>query len=490
MVFKSDFEWLTSNTRVAYPFTEKISPLNVGESDFSDLTVDAYVLTTISTQQNIKLSYLEDPTAVSPKVTIKFADDTIAFDSDTAGGSTVNFKTSIFGEWTVLEWTNTAYGVARLLLKTDAISDYAWPVAPVNAFLVAFTTQPASSKVKTVSKGTFVFDGDIELVSGFNVDLVETDNPEFVDSTPQRGRKFVRIDTSEGLGLGNYLDCDPADPPVVTINGIGPDSNGNLALNGDDCYRLEIPIDEAAQGALPGPPWHLEDNTLKIYNNCAPCCDCEDYIHVYDDLERTVYARAKAVSDKIYSTRDSFRELVEKVNQEKACREVPTLQVRLVSRPGWTATVQAIIRNNQACQVDYIYLDFAFGGVTRPLYVPSSGYFNSKTTKQERFDPETTDPCSDASLETMWSSSSLTSGRIWRWPYQHDTCVVFPHYYVTYTDPLLGTDMLTVTFQVYYASYGTRKGNRSLSMDVTGFVGPESVSASAHTVMESAYNKG
>lgn len=484
MDFKTELEWLTSNTRVAYPFVEEVGPLQAGEDNFSDLTVDAYVMYKGQVEQSVKLAYLDDPTA-SPRVLFKFEDDTVAFDS--LGGSVAS---SVFGPWRILEWVNETYGIARLLLKDAEIGNYSWPAQPADAFLVAFATQTKPLSLRTLTKDPFTFDGTIEILAGFNTALVPTVNPEFEDSAPQRGRNFVRIDLSAGLGEGVYLDCEQYEPPIFTINGISPDENGNLALDPRDCYRLEVPIDEMAQGGVPGPPWHIKSHTLQIDNDCAPCCDCEDYIYVYDELERSVYNRAKILSDRIYTVRDAFAQLVAQAAQEKSCRETVTVDLKVIPRHGWTATIQVTIRNNQPCPVDYIYLDYEFGGVTRAEYVSGSGYFNSKTSKQERFDPTISDPCALISPTIVSSSSSWAGGNVVRkWRETKDTCAAYPHYYVTYTDSLLGTDVLTVTYQVYFAAYGTRAEGAVFEIDLSGFVGSTPVSAAARAPLLGPYNK-
>ncbi len=473
-------EWLTSNTKIAYPFVERVE---YAGACVSDAVVDAFFSHRLQ-HDSVRLAELTDPTAGTVDLTLYFSDGTLAFDSS-AG---VNYrKKRTFGQWLLLEWSNDD-GVARLLLDAADLSQYTWPWALTDAYFVDFAVQYQPAQLKSVTRGAFKFDGTIELLSGFNVKLSKVTNPHFTDNSPARGKTFIRMDVEPGAGEGKFVECGDTVPPILTINGVGPDADGNFLLEPDECYAVEQPIDRAAQGSNPGPPWYLTPHTVQLYNRCGPCCDCDDYVYVYDTLERRVYDRAKRVADRIYDVRDRYNTLVGRVQQEKTCREQPDVDIQLISRHGWTATVQIIARNNQACPVDYIYFDVMLGGVKRATYVEGTGYYNSKSTRNERFDPQVDDPCSSISIEER-TSSSRSGYHIWYWNYYYDPCTEYPHFHILYTDRLLGTDKLVVTFQVYYPTYAERGAGKQITAVLNGFIGSTPVSASVSTTMLGPHNK-
>lgn len=71
---------------------------------------------------------------------------------------------------------------------------------------------------------------------------------------------------------------------VARINGIGPDEAGNLVVELQDCLRIEVPVDDD-QEIIP--------NTLQLFSDCIPCCDCGEYQKVSNAIGR----RSAKVSD-------------------------------------------------------------------------------------------------------------------------------------------------------------------------------------------------
>lgn len=105
--------------------------------------------------------------------------------------------------------------------------------------------------------------GDIEIVAGNRVRLT----PSTIG-----GVNYVRIDAIDGEGLNDACVCEgETDAPCIkTVNGVGPDINGNLDVLGNSC--LEI-------GAI--------SNGIKLNDICSdPCCGCEELERVTRDQER------------------------------------------------------------------------------------------------------------------------------------------------------------------------------------------------------------
>lgn len=441
-MFRQEFEWLTSNTRIAYPFVDRVTdPVGSDGKPFSDLVVDAYLAYPADEVQDIRLYALSDPAAVSVSVEFRYADGSVAFNSI---GSA--FKKSTLGSWTLLEWMSTA-GAARLLLLTEKIAQFTWPVAPDNAYLVGHTLQPIQSFVNTLTAEGHTYDGVIELISGYNVDLSVV--PPLIEGTSARKRTQIQIDAEPGGGLGTYPDCEFEAPSIFTINGIGPDGQGNFLLNPVDCYRGQIPI----TNPLSGPPWRFLPNAFKLFNDCSPCCECEDYIYVYDELLRRVYELAKTVSDRFYKVRDDYRALYDKIEAQKACREKPRIDLKLVGRHGWCVAVQLIVFNNKGCQCDQISVDINMVGPNATT-VPDSQRIDTDDIEHKPF--------------------ALGGG--------------WPNYTVTFTDGVRGARSLVAKFEVYFP-IGARAQGMVVRADASGTVDGVAVSDSATTRLTQVFNK-
>jgi hypothetical protein len=59
--------------------------------------------------------------------------------------------------------------------------------------------------------------------------------------------------------------------PFKTINGTPPDSKGNFRILGDKCFHIGRAVENA----------EVIPSTLKIRNDCTPCCSCETYAEIY-----------------------------------------------------------------------------------------------------------------------------------------------------------------------------------------------------------------
>lgn len=104
---------------------------------------------------------------------------------------------------------------------------------------------------------------DIILEAGTNAQLT-------LDNTPS---DYSRITFSFIEGAGTIVECDckegAASSPILTINGIGPNEDGDFVLEDNECQGLE---------AL--------TNGLKLVDKCAkPCCGCSELNVVTERLQ-------------------------------------------------------------------------------------------------------------------------------------------------------------------------------------------------------------
>lgn len=97
------------------------------------------------------------------------------------------------------------------------------------------------------------------LQAGYNIEL-EQDGDD------------LNLNLVSGAGEGLY-PCDELEckPKVRSVNGLGPNEQGNITLDFLDCLRHSGRTDTDAETGLPN------IHGLKIYSDCLPCCSCGDY---------------------------------------------------------------------------------------------------------------------------------------------------------------------------------------------------------------------
>ena len=77
------------------------------------------------------------------------------------------------------------------------------------------------------------------------------------------------IDAIEGAGLTEDCDCEDDGDPILTINGEGPNSQGNFTVLGNDCLE----------------PATIEHG-LQLKDTCSdPCCGCVELASITGALE-------------------------------------------------------------------------------------------------------------------------------------------------------------------------------------------------------------
>lgn len=98
--------------------------------------------------------------------------------------------------------------------------------------------------------------GDIAFEAGINIRM---------GLSTFGGVSVITVDAIDGEGTIADCDCDgdlASGPGIKTLNGVGPDSEGNVELRGDDCLE-----------PLPVP----EENAIDMDDKCSkPCCGCPE----------------------------------------------------------------------------------------------------------------------------------------------------------------------------------------------------------------------
>jgi hypothetical protein len=201
-----------------------------------------------------------------------------------------------------------------------------------------------------------------------------------------------------------------------------------------------------------GPPWYMVRHSLHLQNDCQPCCDCDDYVWVYDTLMRSVYERAKTMAARFQALKDDYIAMIAKMEQEKLCREGPRISLRFSSYSGWTSSLTILIKNNQPCTVENFTLTGSFSGAYTARITKIAGSTN------------------DGSTVPLGTST-------------------YPDFEIPYNGTVLGAKTVTITIDVYYLEGGGRAAGLPISVSVSGTIAGYPVAATASTTMRGPSNK-
>jgi hypothetical protein len=191
---------------------------------------------------------------------------------------------------------------------------------PDNAILDerAYLIEP--DKVNKLRVGATDYYGDVSLVAGNNFVFV------LRNTTSVEGkRKINYIQTAVGIGYGTgiYAQCpdDCVSDAIKTVNGIKPTSYGNLGLVATDCYWLGVPgISDGSHY------WPTYSNRLDIFNNCSPCCECNDFVKTYKGI-RNLYEKFKTLGSRTMKVRSQQYANQAKWECSARCRESNSMRI-------------------------------------------------------------------------------------------------------------------------------------------------------------------
>jgi len=331
-----DFDFLSSNLQIAYPFVQNVTVGRTGSDTELAPVVAAARLRTVDQRQellSVERIFIEstDDWATVDEAYIKL----VWLPSNTVveldyGASTSEFVFQLYGTWFVAEWN----APSELTGSEDISVKFIFPTSAIETVGIVKTIQIDKKTDDLVLEASVVNQGpgkitrvywkhgntmeliadraeEIVIRSGFNMNIGQTvevvEGFQAEEFTTQAGRQLTKIsiDAVPGAGAGQYLLC-PSQRRLLTLNGVSPNPQNDVILAPKDCYWMEIPIDGSI---TPHPEQHgitgsatLEPNSLKLNNGCGPCCSCDKYLETYNHLKE-LWAEAKEVSDQIYRAR-------------------------------------------------------------------------------------------------------------------------------------------------------------------------------------------
>lgn len=211
--------------------------------------------------------------------------------------------------------------------------DYPVEFAPENGELDARGIHRSPKRVTAIRVLLdTVRDSAIEFHPGYNM-AITASSPK---ARGLRSYRQIEFTATPGGGLGVYPGCVPTALYIRSINGQRPTPHGDFYLAATDCYYIRQPLltDDETGDSRPAttlPPydrveeglpaaeagtstsatgWPLigdvNDGHLKFGNDCAPCCDCADYVEVGTDMNtlRDDYA---GLGDTVSNSADEYR---------------------------------------------------------------------------------------------------------------------------------------------------------------------------------------
>lgn len=245
-----------------------------------------------------------------------------------------------FGSWDwdsrlkILEWRD-GENICRIVYHTewspeDTPITYDVYIEPSSAVLDARTVWQYPRRVNNLRVGLTTVQADtVRLQNGFNTDLV-VGEPDLTDGE-RRSTSIVFNAAPNGGSVGRFgPGCDDAvNPAIRRINDIGPQPRGEFQIDASGCYRVQRPILDVL---TPGDVREIrvQNHALQIANDCGPCCECDDFINVWEAIRRLRDRYAALIAD-AQTVRDQYHTNRARWIKNQQCREGDKL--RLVVSP-------------------------------------------------------------------------------------------------------------------------------------------------------------
>jgi hypothetical protein len=244
------------------------------------------------------------------------------------------------------EW-RTATAVLRLQSytawspdNTPAFQHYHTNIAPGSGgILDSRTWYRLPRRVKSLSvNGVLLTGAPVDFVNGYNTDFT-TQVP--AAHAGQIAYKQIGLDAGPGDGLGRYPGCVSPELDILTINKVQPNQYGDFLLAAGNCYWIRQPsllVAANPRTALVSPA------TLQIGNDCGPCCDCSDFVTVYNQLT-ALAGQYQGIGNSAQQTKNELTELVTIFSCIAQCIQSHPMQLQVLSGAGGLISTVASFSN-------------------------------------------------------------------------------------------------------------------------------------------------
>jgi len=401
------FEFYSANRFREYPFDKK------QPDELHRLLVDAYVVHTNEKDNQTRLRMISfDPAG---DLELRFEDGTLLAALTGADG----FIASTFGIFTLYEWrraTTTGVGftgvdlVARLVVLTEELDNFAFPVAPADAFILGTRVNP---RMEIVRRQALAFPElacclggpnrkGLELEAGFNIELAEQQEAAAVGlalgaSAEVRDPTTVVISASPGLGRGAFPVCENPAGVIRSINRTRPNDQQDFRLGASDCTWDETRLVGGTSAPvspntdyLGGIVGALDKIILQLHQACRACCDCPDYANAYQTI-KTTFERAKTLRDRLETINSDCETIAAQWETERADREIGMeMRLRTISRPDYLVAIAVQVGNSSRDTVPATTL--TIDADTDAGYIDGSGYLEAEGIHNSQVNPSGTGP--------------------------------------------------------------------------------------------------
>ena len=266
------------------------------------------------------------------------------FDSTTA----LTYRGGAFGTRLYVHEWETASAIFRLvqhiavptLVEYQLVPHKIWPASAVLDAQCLEQTPARVLKLGVEHQSVLLtpLPPDVLLAAGYNLDLVT--------APVRRGARTVSqitLSARSGAGAGNVpTDCGAAAPPITTINGEPGDAHGNFSLGADGCFAVRQPATYGLHAYAPIPA------TLKLTNDCVPCCSCDDYMRGQDAI-LTVWQHYRVMAATAADAATSYRGQTVRWATAKACREAKIVTVAGAPTASWIDVLVGVVNTTSDC---------------------------------------------------------------------------------------------------------------------------------------------
>jgi hypothetical protein len=333
----SDLDWLIADAYLAYEDAATL-PLRL-----SSITGLHKAFDSASASSGDSQSSVSGAAGNPVDVVIVDADDTVIFDSAVA-----DYVAADFGDRLRIHEWRSDIAVCRVVQHTafhqteDAVVVPA-TLEPVNGELDSRVSMRMPERVTSLRVGVSVIDESITLQAGYNMTL----DLEDAATTGLRSRQHVLVSAVAGTGLGRFNNCEAQELYIKRINQVAPGDNGDFLLAAHDCYWVRQPA-----AVVTGPRTVTPtEAALQFGNDCAPCCECEDFVSVYAGVRR-VRDRFAAIGATAESTRDLYHDNRDRWLAAKDCVESNVVRVVTFPHQNFIEIGVAICNLTQECATD------------------------------------------------------------------------------------------------------------------------------------------
>lgn len=294
-----NIDWLNQNVLRNYPIVDGASRVSSeGHTLPNGMIADISIPVPIGTVEPGNL-FIKQIVGFSTGLAISFADRT-------APGVTLASTTVFLADHQLYD-SYTLVGAGALLgtigritlgeplelLKASKLT-YTFSPAPDNTRLAVVVTRPyirGVTAIRVVDSSTaesFDLVDVVEIVQGDNMVLeVESGKLILNSSLLDPG------DDTDDCGCTDPDDQEGTGRPIMTINNIEPDENGNFGVLGQDCTGIDAGT-----------------HALTIVDTCSePCCDCDQLDVLYQGLQavETESGRLQEVQEQLRGRLDNMQ---------------------------------------------------------------------------------------------------------------------------------------------------------------------------------------